>query len=167
MGKTGDNLKEAFAGESQASTRYKAYARKADQEGYPAVAKLFRAASAAEVVHARNHLETMEAVRSTAENLKEAISGENAEHVTMYPEFIAQASKEEKTKAVRTFEWARKVEMIHESLYKAALDALESAGKNQAVNYYVCQVCGMTAEGEAPDRCPVCGAPRMQFVKID
>ena len=121
MGKTGDNLKEAFAGESQASTRYRAFARKADQEGYPGVAKLFRAASAAEVVHARNHLEVMDGVKSTAENLQEAISGENAEHVTMYPDFIGQAGKEEKPKAVRTFEWARKVEMIHESLYKAAL----------------------------------------------
>ena len=167
MAKTVDNLKEAFAGESQASTRYRTFARKADQEGYPGVAKLFRAASAAEVVHARNHLETMEGVRSTADNLKEAISGENAEHVTMYPEFIEQAGKEEKPKAVRTFEWARKVEMIHESLYKAALDGLERGDRKQAVDYYVCQVCGMTAEGQAPDRCPVCGAPRTQFAKID
>ena len=167
MGKTDENLKEAFAGESQASTRYRAFARKADQEGYPGVAKLFRAASAAEVVHARNHLEVMNGVESTADNLKEAISGENMEHVTMYPGFIAQATKEEKPRAVRTFEWARKVEMIHESLYARALDGLESAGRNPAAEYYVCQVCGMTAEGEAPERCPVCGAPRAQFMKID
>lgn len=167
MANTIENLQEAFAGESQASTRYKAFARKADQEGHAGVAKLFRAASAAEVLHARNHLETMEGVKSTAENLKEAISGENMEHVNMYPEFIGQASKEEKPKAVRTFEWARKVEIAHESLYKAALETLESGAKEQAGDYYVCQVCGMTVEGEAPDRCPVCGAPKTQFMKID
>jgi rubrerythrin len=166
MAKTPDNLKEAFAGESQASTTYLAFARKADQEGHPEAAKLFRAASAAEVVHARNHLQVMEGVKSTEENLKEAITGENMEHVKMYPEFIEQAKKEENPKAERTFNWARKVEMIHESLYKSALEALQS-GKAEAKEYFVCQVCGFTAEGKAPDRCPVCGAPQTQFSKVD
>jgi len=166
MAKTSDNLKEAFAGESQASTTYLAFARKADQEGHPEAAKLFRAASAAEVVHARNHLQVMEGVKSTEENLKEAIAGENMEHVKMYPEFIEQAKKEENPKAERTFDWARKVEIIHESLYKSALEALQS-GKAEAKEHFVCQVCGFTAEGKAPDRCPVCGAPQTQFSKVD
>jgi rubrerythrin len=166
MAKTSDNLKEAFAGESQASTRYMAFARKADQEGHPEVARLFRSASAAEVIHARNHLQAMEGVKSTEENLKEAIAGENMEHVKMYPEFVEQAKKEEQPKAERTFDWARKVEIIHESLYKSALEALQG-GKAEAKEYFVCQVCGFTAEGKAPDRCPVCGAPLAQFSKVE
>ncbi len=166
MANTGDNLKEAFAGESQASTTYRAFAQKADQEGHPQAAKLFRAASAAEVLHARNHLQTMEGVKSTEENLKAAIAGENMEHVSMYPEFIEQAKKEENSKAERTFDWARRVEIIHEGLYKAALEALQ-AGKAEAKEYYVCQVCGNTVEDEAPENCPVCGAPRSQFLKVE
>ena len=166
MADTADNLKEAFSGESQASTTYRAFARKADQEGHPGVARLFRAASAAEVVHARNHLDVMEGIESTEENLKTAISGENMEHVSMYPEFIEQAQKEEKPKAERTFDWARKVEIIHESLYKAALGAVQG-GKAHNKEYFVCQVCGNTVEDEAPDKCPVCGAPKAQFLKVD
>ncbi len=166
MANTADNLKEAFSGESQASTTYRAFARKADQEGHPGVARLFRAASAAEVVHARNHLDVMEGIKSTEENLKTAISGENMEHVSMYPEFIEQAKKEEKPKAERTFDWARKVEIIHESLYKAALEAVQG-GKARDKEYFVCQVCGNTVEDEAPDKCPVCGAPKAQFLKVD
>jgi rubrerythrin len=167
MAKTADNLKTAFAGESQASTKYLAFARRAEREGHSQVAKLFRAAAMSETVHARNHLETMEEVKSTQDNLRAAITGENMEHVQMYPEFIEQANKEEATRAVRTFDWARSVEMIHESLYKSALDALEGGGKPQVTEYFVCQVCGFTAEDEAPEKCPVCGAPRAQFVKVD
>ena len=166
MANTEGNLKEAFTGESKASTTYRAFARKADQEGHPQVARLFRAASAAEVVHAGNHLDVMEGIKSTEENLKTAISGENMEHVSMYPEFIVQAKKEEKPKAERTFDWARKVEIIHESLYKSALEALQG-GKAPAKEYFVCQICGNTVEDEAPEKCPVCGAPRAQFVKVD
>ncbi len=167
MANTADNLKAAFAGESQASTTYLAFARKAEREGNPQVAKLFRAAAMAETVHARNHLETMEGVRATADNLKAAIAGENMEHVQMYPGFIEQAKKEEQTRAVRTFDWARRVEIIHEQLYQAALAALESGSKQPAKEYFVCQVCGLTAEGEAPEKCPVCGAPEAQFSKVD
>jgi rubrerythrin len=167
MAKTADNLKEAFAGESQASTKYLAFARKADQEGYSQAAKLFRAAATAETFHARNHLDVMEGIKSTQDNLKEAISGENMEHVKMYPEFIEEANKEQKPKAARTFDFARMVEMMHESLYKGALDALQKGGKPQVTEYSVCQVCGCTVEGKAPDRCPVCGAPRNQFLKVD
>lgn len=167
MAKTADNLKAAFAGESQASTRYLAFARRAEREGHSQVAKLFRAAAMAETVHARNHLETMEEVKSTQDNLRAAIAGENMEHAQMYPEFIEQANKEGATRAVRTFDWARSVEMIHESLYKSALDALEGGGEPRIMEYFVCQVCGFTAEDRAPEKCPVCGAPSAQFVKVD
>ena len=167
MAKTADNLKEAFAGESQASTRYLAFARKADQEGQPQVARLFRAAALAETFHARNHLDVMEGIKSTQDNLKEAVSGENMEHIKMYPEFIELANKEQKPKAVRTFDYARKVEIMHEGLYKASLDAIKGGGKPKSTDYFVCQICGATIESSAPDRCPVCGAPKTQFVKVD
>jgi rubrerythrin len=167
MANTSGNLKEAFAGESQASTTYLAFARKAEQEGQPQVAKLFRAAALAETFHARNHLDVMEGIKSTVENLQAAVTGENMEHVKMYPEFIEQANKEQKPKAVRTFDYARKVEIMHEGLYKAALDALQKGGKPKVTDYYVCQVCGTTVEGNAPDRCPVCGANKVQFVKVE
>ena len=166
MTKTLDNLKEAFAGESQASTTYLAFARKAEQEGQPQVAKLFRAAALAETFHARNHLDVMAGIKPTVENLQAAISGENMEHVKMYPEFIEQANKEQQPKAVRTFDYARKVEIMHEGLYKAALDAIKGVGKPKDTDYYVCQICGTTVEGNAPDRCPVCGAPKAQFIKV-
>jgi rubrerythrin len=167
MAKTSDNLKEAFTGESKASTTYLAFARKAEQEGQPQVAKLFRAAALAETFHARNHLDVMEGIMSTMDNLQAAVAGENMEHVNMYPEFIEQANKEQKPKAVRTFDYARKVEIMHEGLYKAALDAIKAGGKPKVTDYYVCQVCGTTVEGNAPDRCPVCGANKAQFVKIE
>ena len=115
----------------------------------------------------RNHLEVMEGVKSTADNLKAAIDGENMEHVSMYPEFIEQAMKEQNQNAERTFEWARKVERMHESLYKAALDAIQGGGTLETKDIYVCQVCGTTLEFEAPEKCPVCGAPKTQFIKID
>ncbi len=167
MAKTSDNLKEAFTGESKASTTYLAFARKAEQEGQPQVAKLFRAASKAETIHARNHLDVMEGIKSTQENLQAAISGENMEHVKMYPEFIEQANREQQPKAARTFDYARKVEIMHERLYKAALDAIKGGGKPKATEYFICQVCGATIEDNAPDRCPVCGAPKAQFSKVD
>lgn len=167
MAKTADNLEAAFAGESQASTRYLAFARKAEKEGHPPVARLFRAAAMAETVHARNHLEAMEGVNSTQDNLRAAIAGENMEHVQMYPEFIEQAKKEEKSKALRTFDWARQTEVVHESLYKSALDALEGGGGPQAGTYFVCKVCGFTVEGQAPEKCPLCGVPQDHFLQVD
>jgi rubrerythrin len=161
---TMDNLKEAFAGESQANRKYLAFARKADEEGYHQVAKLFRAAAAAETVHAMNHLDAMEAVRSTEENLKEAIEGETAEFEEMYPGFIEEAEAEGHEQARWSFDVANKVEKIHAELYKKAL---ENLGSNVEVDYYVCKWCGNTVEGEAPERCPICGAPRDEFKRID
>ncbi|ADL58809.1 rubrerythrin family protein [Methanothermobacter marburgensis] len=161
---TMDNLKEAFAGESQANRKYLAFARKADEEGYHQVAKLFRAAAAAETVHAMNHLEAMGAVNSTEKNLREAIAGETAEFKEMYPGFIEEAEAEGEEQARWSFDVANKVEKIHAELYQNALDNL---GKNVEVDYYVCNWCGNTVEGEAPERCAICGAPKKEFRKIE
>jgi rubrerythrin len=161
---TMDNLKEAFAGESQANRKYLAFAKKADEEGYAQVAKLLRAAAEAETVHAHNHLLVMGGIGSTEENLKAAISGEEEEFEEMYPDFIKEAEKEGNKNAVWTFDVANQVEEIHADLYKKALKAL---GNNNEVDYYVCGHCGNTVENEAPDVCPICGALKKDFMKID
>lgn len=164
MGKTIDNLKAAFAGESQANRSYLAFAKKADEEGYPQVARLFRAAAEAETVHAHNHFRTLGNVKSTAENLKAAVAGENHEVVSMYPEFIQQAEVDGDKRALSTFRWAWEVEKTHEKLYREALDSLGK--EKEPFDYYVCLVCGHTHEGSAPDKCPVCGAPASRFERI-
>jgi rubrerythrin len=164
MGKTTDNLKAAFAGESQANRSYLAFGKKADEEGFAQVAKLFRAAAAAETVHAHNHFRTLGNIKATAENLKTAISGENHEVVSMYPEFIKQAEAEGDKKALTSFQWAWEVEKTHEKLYQAALDNLGKPG--ESFDYWVCLVCGHTHEKGAPDKCPVCGAPASRFERV-
>ena len=162
---TTDNLKEAFAGESQANRTYLAFAQKADKEGYKQAAKLFRAAADAETVHALNHLRVLEGVGSTEDNLKAAISGETDEFEDMYPKFIKEAKSEGASDAaILSFDVANQVEAIHAGLYRKALDNL---GNNGDVDYYVCQICGNTVEGSAPDKCPICNAPNSQFNKID
>jgi rubrerythrin len=161
--KTEANLKEAFAGESQANRKYLAFAKKAEQEGYAQVAKLFRAAAEAETVHAHNHLRVLKGIRSTKENIQEAIGGETHEFKTMYPGMIETAKSEKDDAAFQTFNFANQVEKIHASLYTKALEAL---GKNETVDYYVCPVCGNTVEKAAPDKCPICGAPGKNFMKI-
>jgi rubrerythrin len=159
-----ENLKEAFAGESQANRKYLEFAKKAEEEGYPQIAKLFRAAAAAEAVHASNHLEAMGAVKTTEENLREAIDGETHEFEEMYPLFIEEAEKEGEEQAAWSFDVANKVEMIHEQLYKKAL---ENLGENEEIDYYVCNWCGNTVEDEPPEKCPICGAPKEEFKKIE
>jgi rubrerythrin len=161
---TTDDLKEAFAGESQANRKYLAFAKKADEDGYAQVAKLFRAAADAETVHAHAHLRAMKGVGSTDNNLNEAISGETHEFTNMYPAMIKEAEKEGEKEATMSFKNANAVEEIHAGLYKKALDNL---GSNEEVDYYVCQVCGNTVEKEAPEKCPVCGAPKKMFKKTD
>jgi len=165
MAKTNDSLKVAFAGESQANRKYLAFAERADKEGYQQVARLFRAAAEAETVHALNHLRALKGVRNTKENLEEAISGEMYEFNTMYPEMIKVASAEENKVAERTFRYANEVEKIHAQLYQMALESLDSAQEDYP--YYVCPVCGYTAEREAPEQCPVCGAKESLFKKIE
>ena len=164
MGQTQKNLMDAFAGESQANRKYLAFAKKADQEGYPQVAKLFRAAAAAETVHAHSHLGVAGGINATADNLKEAIAGETHEFTSMYPEMIKQAEAEGNAKAVRTFTFANEVEKIHAALYQKALAGMDA---KKDVGYYVCGVCGYTCENEAPDDCPVCKSKKMAFSKVD
>jgi rubrerythrin len=167
MPNTNDNLQAAFAGESQASRKYLFFSEKADADGQPQIAKLFRAASEAETVHARNHLNALNGIGSAADNLKASIEGEHYEFTDMYPEFIGQADKEQNSKATQSFNWANKVEQIHHGLYQQSLKDLETGIKKEAGPFYVCQRCGNTVEGEAPDKCPVCGAPRTMFKRID
>lgn len=164
MSKSEQNLKAAFAGESQANRKYLAFAQKADKEGYGQVARLFRAAAAAETVHAHAHLRTLKGVGATADNLKEAIAGETHEFKTMYPAMIEDAKAEDNRAALRSFTYANAVEKVHAELYQKALDNL---GSLPAVDYYVCNVCGYTCEAAVPDVCPVCGAKAQAFFKVD
>ena len=164
MSKSEEGLKAAFAGESQANRKYLAFAKQADKDGYPQVAKLFRAAAEAETVHAHTHLRTLGGINSTAENLKEALAGETYEFKEMYPEMISDAKTEENKSALRSFNYANEVEKVHAALYQKALDNLDSL---EAVDYYVCSVCGYTCESKAPEKCPVCGAREKAFFKVD
>jgi len=164
MSKSEQHLRDAFAGESQANRKYLAFAERADKEGYPQVAKLFRAAGAAETVHAHAHLRALGEIGNTADNLKVAVAGETHEFKQMYPEMIADAKEEGNKTAERSFVYANEVEQVHAKLYQNALDNLDSL---EEVDYHVCSVCGMTVENEAPDNCPVCGAPASAFFKVD
>lgn len=164
MSKSEQHLRDAFAGESQANRKYLAFAEKADKEGYPQVAKLFRAAGAAETVHAHAHLKALGEIGNTADNLKVAVEGETHEFKHMYPEMIADAKEEGNKTAERSFIFANEVEQVHAELYQNALDNLDSL---EEADYYVCSVCGMTVEDEAPDTCPVCSAKKSAFFKVD
>jgi rubrerythrin len=166
MASAEDHLKEAFAGESQANRKYLAFAEKADKEGYAQAARLFRAAAAAETVHAHNHLRALKAIGTTADNLKEAIAGETHEFKSMYPEMVGQAKSESHAAAERSFNYALEVEKVHGKLYHAMLDNLEQAGKED-YPYYVCPVCGHTVGKEAPETCPICGTKGSMFKRID
>ena len=166
MSNTNENLQEAFAGESQANRRYLFFADKADKEGHIQIARLFRAAAEAETVHARNHLEVMGGIGPTRDNLKVAIEGENHEFTEMYPDFIKQAESENNERAEIGFTHANAVEEIHHNLYQKALEALKAGQQLKDEPYFVCQACGNTVAGEAPERCPVCGAPRSQFKRV-
>ena len=165
MSKTEDALKEAFAGESQANRKYLAFAAKADQEGFFQAARLFRAAADAETVHAHAHLRVLKGIRSTKENLQEAVAGETHEFKSMYPGMIATAKTEGNKEAERSFNFANEVEKIHAKLYQQMLDNLENA--KESYSYYVCPVCGYTSEKDAPGTCPVCGAKGKMFKKVD
>lgn len=164
MSKTLKDLMDAFAGESQANRKYLAFAKKAEEEGYTQVAKLFRAAAEAETVHAHNHLREAGGIKNTKDNLQEAIGGETYEFEKMYPPMIEDAKAEGNSGAERSFNYANAVEKIHAELYKKALAEL---GKNAETDYYVCQVCGNTVESEAPDECPICKAKKQAFKKVD
>jgi len=163
--KTEKHLLMAFAGESQANRKYLAFAAKADQEGHAQVARLFRAAAEAETVHAHNHLRALNGIKSTKENLQEAIAGETHEFKKMYPEMIAAAKAEGNKTAERTFNFANEVEKIHAQLYQKLFDNLGKSQENYP--YYVCPVCGFTAEKQPPGTCPVCGTKGEMFKKTE
>jgi len=164
MSNTTENLKTAFAGESQANRKYTAFAKKADEEGFHQVARLFRAAAHAETIHALNHFKALSGVQSTQENLQAAIGGETYEVDSMYPPMLAEAEATGEKQAARSFRWALEVEKVHAELYR---NALASIGRDAPdVEYYVCPFCGYTHEGMMDGNCPVCGAPFAKFEKI-
>lgn len=160
---TVDNLKAAVAGESQANRKYSAFAQKAEEEGYTAAAKMFRAASEAEAIHALNELKALGAVKTTAENLKAAIEGETYEFTSMYPEFIKEAEQEGNSAAKKTFYYANEAEKVHAALYQKLLDGLDSKPETE---FYLCTVCGNVVENGAPDKCQICGAPAKAFKNV-
>jgi rubrerythrin len=166
MAKTVENLRNAFAGESQANRRYLAFARKAEEEGFSQVAKLFRAAAEAETIHALNHLRIAGEVKSTAENVDAAVAGETFEYKKMYPEYVSTAKQEGNQQAAWSFDVANRVEQVHAGLFSKAVEALKSKRELANVDYYVCGVCGNTVERVAPKRCPICGAPKAKFFKV-
>ena len=163
---TMDNLAEAFAGESQANRKYLAFAKKAEADGFPQVAKLFRAAAEAETIHAHAHLRAMGGIKGTVENLEAAVAGEGAEFKEMYPAMVSTAEAEGNKQALNSFQNAMAVEKIHYGLYSKALDAVKAGNDLPQKKIYVCPVCGNTVEGDAPESCPICNVPGSKFIAI-
>jgi rubrerythrin len=161
-----DNLKAAFAGESQANRKYLAFAKQADIDGKPQIAKLFRAAAEAETVHAHAHLRVMNGVGKTSDNVQAAIEGEGHEYKAMYPEFVDTAKKEGNQGALKSFEFAMAVEKIHYDLYSKAAEALKNGKDLTLAKIFVCPVCGNTVLDAAPDKCPICGVAGSKFIEI-
>lgn len=161
-----ENLEAAFAGESQANRKYLAFAKKADADGYPQVAKLFRAAADAETIHAHAHFKVLGGVSDTADNLTAAVEGEGYEFKEMYPKFVEEAEAEGNDAALRSFRFALAVEEVHHGLYEKALEAVKGGGDLPGMPIHVCPVCGNTFEGETPDKCPVCNVPKEKFFEV-
>ncbi len=164
MGDTKENLASAFAGESQANRRYLAFAKKALEDGFPNLAKLFKAAAAAETVHAHNHLRVLGGVGSTVENVQEAINGETFEFKQMYPEYLETSMGAGEAQATWSFDVALQVEKVHAGLYEGALAAVKAGKDLETEKFYVCKVCGNTFENEHPDKCPVCNATEFKEI---
>jgi len=160
---TASNLKSAFAGESQAHMRYLIFADKAEQEGLPNVARLFKAIAYAEQVHATNHFKALKNLGQTADNLGVAIGGETYEVEEMYPAFVTVAELQNEKAAVRSNSWALEAEKIHAALYGVAKAAVEDGKDAEEGSIFVCSVCGHTVQGEAPDRCPICNSKREKY----
>ncbi len=165
MATTIENLKEAFAGESQANQKYRAFAKKAEQDGYPNIARLFRTAAEAERIHAEGHLKALEEICSTAENLLAAMQGETYEYTNMYPPMLAQAEADGH-KARRMFNYALQAEAVHAELYKLALEAVQQGKDLIETEFYLCPVCGRIEFGKPSEPCPVCGTKPDKFVLI-
>lgn len=164
--KSGKNLRDALSGESQAHIKYLAFADKAEKENFSNVARLFRANSFAEQVHATNHLRTISGIGNTAENLAAAIEGEIYEVNKMYPAFIKDAEEEQEKGAETMAKWALEAEKVHANLYKKAKESVEQGEDMEYAPIHVCQVCGFTVEGEAPDKCPICNSPKERFTRF-
>lgn len=167
MSNTEENLQAAFAGESQANRRYLFFADKAEKEGYPQAARLFRAAAEAETVHARNHFAAMDGLGSTRDNLMAGAIGEHYEFTRMYPPFIEQAEIENNQRAEISFKYANEVEQIHHKYYEAAIKAFDAGQQLKDEPYFVCPVCGNTVAGEAPEKCPICSTSGSKFKKVE
>ncbi|HBS59519.1 MAG TPA: rubrerythrin [Firmicutes bacterium] len=164
MSNTDKNLAAAFAGESQANRKYLAFAKQAELEGYKQAAKLFRAAAEAETIHAHTHLKNLGMIKSTAENLKAAIAGENYEWQEMYPGFIKDAEAEQQSAALRGFNLANGAEKVHAGLYEKAYNTLD---QKEEYDYYLCTVCGNIVEKSVPESCEICRAKAQAFIKVE
>jgi len=165
MASTTDNLNEAFAGESKAFQKYSAFAKKAEREGFVNIAKLFKTTAQAEQIHAEGHLKALDAIASTAENLQSAINGETYEYTEMYPP-MAELATEEGHRAKTMFRFALEAEKVHADIYQKALEAVKSGVDLDVADFHLCPICGYIELGEAPDKCPVCGALAKVFTII-
>lgn len=166
MSQTQENLQAAFAGESQANRKYLAFAKVAEKEGKPNLAKLFRVVAEGETIHALKHLGVLGQVGSSVENVKAAIAGETYEIETMYPQFIVEAQAENNGAAGISFVGANAVEKTHQAAFIKALEAVEGGSDIEAKEYHICSVCGELFEGVEPDNCPICKAPKEKFYSI-
>jgi rubrerythrin len=165
MSDTLADLKEAFAGKSQANRKYLAFAKKAEQEGFANVGRLFRAAAEAETIHAHGHLAAMDGIGSTADNLEAAVAGETYEYTEMYPPMLGRAQAGSH-KAARMFGYAVEAEEVHANLYKVALDAVQKGEDLTGVDFYLCPICGYIELGKAPDACPISKTKGDKFVRM-
>jgi rubrerythrin len=165
MSETEKYLKEAFAGESQANRKYLAFAKKAEQDGFPNIARLFRTTAEAETIHAHGHLGALDGIKSTAENLEAAVGGETYEYKEMYPPMLRQAEAENH-RAKRMFGYAVKAEAVHAKLYQMALDAVRSGKDLSETKFYLCPICGHIEMGNPPASCPICGAKKEKFFQV-
>ncbi len=160
-----DNLKEAFAGESQANQKYRAFALKAEQDGFPNIARLFRTAAEAERIHAEGHLRALDAIMTTADNLKAAVAGETYEFTELSPPML-ETAEAEGHKAKRMFGYAVKAEAVHAKLYQCALDAVLQGRDLAQATFYLCPVCGHIEFGKPPETCPICGTKAARFTQV-
>ena len=165
MTTTKENLKEAFSGESQANQKYRAFAKKAEKDGFANIARLFRTTAEAERIHAEGHLKAMDMIASTADNLQAAIDGETYEFTEMYPPMVETAMADGH-KAKTMFKFAIDAEAVHAEIYKKALEAVKNGVDLDVSEFYLCPVCGYIELGSAPEKCPVCGVKKALFEQV-
>lgn len=165
MANTEDNLKDAFAGESQANQKYRAFAKKAEQDGFPNIARLFRTTAEAERIHAEGHLKALDGIGATAENLQAAIDGETYEHTEMYPPMLQQAESDDH-KAKRMFGYAVEAEEVHAGLYTQALEAVKQGKDLEETEFYLCPICGHIEFGKPTEACPICSTKAEKFIQV-